>query len=305
MVIDQRNAGASVSATVLATLTYLVDRWGYYVTQASKMTAQQNSGAVTPPPGYSNYLGVVSSSAYAVLAADIFVVEQRIEGFNTTDLAWGTASAKAVSLSFWVRSSLTGTFGGAVNSAAGSYSYPFTYSIAAANTWTQISVTIPGATAGTWGTGNNAGIQVSFGLGVGTTSSGTAGAWAAANYASATGAVSVVGTSAATWYVTGVQLELGSTATTFEQRSYGLELALCQRYYEILSTFAASNSGANRTDTTNIKYQVTKRTTPTVAIFGTPTVNTGTNTIAGTQLDNTYINGAGVYVGNLSILSEL
>jgi hypothetical protein len=232
MMIDQRNAGASVTQSTTA--TYVLDRFFIYGSVASKFTAQQNGGSVTPPAGYINYLGITSSSAYTVGSTDEFWLAQRIEGLNIADLAWGTANAKTVTLSFQIYSSLTGTFGGVLKNSAGNRSYPFTYTVSSANTWTSISITIAGDTTGTWLTTNGIGISVIFGLGVGSTGSGTAGAWAAANYNSATGATSVVGTSGATFYITGVQLEVGSSATGFEYVDYGTQLSMCQRYYEVL-----------------------------------------------------------------------
>ena len=226
MVIDQRNAGASGTGT-----SYTVDRWQYAASQASKATWQQNAGSVTPPTGFTNYLGITSSSAYSILSTDYFYVSQPIEGFNIADLGWGSANAKTVTLSFWVRSSLTGTFGGSLQNSAASRSYPFSYTISVANTWTTISITIAGDTSGTWLTTNGLGMYITFGLGVGTTYSGTSGTWANTNYASATGATSVVGTNGATFYITGVQLEKGSVATPFEYRHYGTELNNCLRYY--------------------------------------------------------------------------
>jgi len=228
MVFDQRNGGASV-ATQSGSL-YTVDRWNAVASLVSKYSVQQNAGSVTPPEGFTNYLGATSQSSYSVPADGIYCVRQQVEGFNTADLGWGTANAKTVTLSFWVRSSLTGTFGGAVRNSAETRSYPFSYTISSANTWSSISITIPGDTAGTWLSNNGIGISINFGIGVGSTFSGTSGAWASANYFSATGVTSVVGTSGATWYITGVQLEAGSVATPFEHRQYGQELALCQRY---------------------------------------------------------------------------
>ena len=225
MVIDQRNAGASVTP---ANDAYMTDRWKYGSSQASKFTAQQVS---TAPTGFINSLKMTVASAVTIGAGDYFTVYQPIEGLNVSDLAWGTASAATVNLSFWVYSSLTGTFGGSLRNSTGARSYPFTYTILAASTWEQKTVTITGDTTGTWLTTNGIGIYVGFGLGIGATYSGTAGAWAAANNLSATGAVSVVGTASAVWYVTGVQLEKGSTASSFDYRSIGTELALCQRYY--------------------------------------------------------------------------
>ncbi len=166
MRIDQRNAGASVTITNTGAVTYTLDRYYAYGSQASKFSVQQNAGAVTPPTGFSNYFGVTSLSAYS-LADDVFELGQKIEGFNTADLAWGTASAAAVTLSFWVRSSLTGTFGGSLRNATPNRSYPFTYTVSAANTWEQKTITVPGDTTGTWLTTNGVGIGLSFGLGVG------------------------------------------------------------------------------------------------------------------------------------------
>ena len=238
MMIDQRNAGASVTNAVSGG-AYVLDRWNYIATQASKFTLQQNAGSVTPPAGFTNYFGITSSSAYSVVSSDYFGINQQIEGFNSADLAWGTASAASVTLSFWVRSSLTGTFGGSISNNAFNRSYPFTYTISSANTWEQKTITIAGDTSGTWvGATNGIGIRVYLGIGVGSTYAGTAGSWSGNGYFSATGATSVVGTNGATFYITGVQLEKGSTATSFDYRPYGTELALCYRYYR---RFSGSN----------------------------------------------------------------
>ena len=289
MVIDQRNAGASVTATTTSAFTYTLDRWSYYATAASKFTVQQNAGSVTPPAGFSKYLGVTSSSAYSVSSTDIFVISQAIEGYNIADLAWGTASAATVTLSFWVRSSLTGTFGGALSSGTAAQYYPFSYTVSSANTWTSVNVTIAGSTSTTWVTDNSAGLYVYFGLGVGSTKSGTAGSWGSTAVYSTTGATSVVGTNGATFYITGVQLEKGSTATSFDYRPYGTELALCQRYFEksydisVAPGTATSNGeymfwygyGANSSGSstngiecwTNYLFKVQKRATVTVVTY--------------------------------------
>ena len=265
MVIDMRNAGASVTPTANA---YSLDRWQATLSVTSKFSVQQNAGSVTPPTGYINYLGCTSLSAYTVGAAESFTIRQYIEGLNVADLAWGTASAATVTLSFWVYSSLTGTFGGALKNSASTRTYPFTYTISSANTWTQASVTIAGDTTGTWLTTNGIGLGVVFSIGTGTTQSGTAGAWAATNYNSATGAVSVVGTNAATWYVTGVQLEKGSTATSFDYRPFGTELFLCQRYCQYAGS-GANGSFDNLTTTIQImeKCVVPMRAAPSGSIF--------------------------------------
>jgi hypothetical protein len=263
MLIDQRNAGASITP---ANGSYTVDRWIYYGNQASKFTAQQNAGSITPPINYTKYLGLTSSSAYTVLTGDYFCIGQHIEGFNIADLGYGTASAATTTLSFQVRSSLTGTFGGTISN-GGSRSYPFTYTISSANTWTFISITIPGDTSGTWGSSNSYGITVYFGLGVGTTYSGTAGAWSGNSYFSATGAVSVVGTSGATFYITGVQLEPGSIATPYERQIYSDQLNQCQRYYQITKGNYFNGSGTAAMSVPLPFFQ-TMRAAPTATVSG-------------------------------------
>jgi hypothetical protein len=272
MVIDQRNAGASITLTN----GYSLDRWQTQSSPASKATIQQNAGAVTPPVGFVNYAGITSTSAYSVAAGDYFNISQPIEGYNVSDLAWGTANAKTVTLSFWVRSSLTGTFGGSLRNSAADRSYPFTYSISAANTWEYKTVTIAGDTTGTWLKTNGNGLSVFFSVGAGSTYSGTAGAWAAANYVSATGATSVVGTNGATFYITGVQLEIGTSATPFERRLYNQELANCQRYYTQSwgsGAFSAVGNAANGTASNGSNavvaatFQVSMRAAPTVTLY--------------------------------------
>lgn len=277
MTIDQRNAGASVTPGAGAFI-YTLDRFSAYQGQASKFSVQRDTVA---PSGFINSLKVTSLSAYSVTASDLFMITQQIEGLNVADLAWGTASAQSVTLSFRVYSSLTGTFGGSILNGAANRSYPFTYTVSSANTWTTISVTIPGDTSGTWLTTNGIGMYVSFGLGMGSTFSGTAGAWAGSQFWSATGATSVVGTSGATFYITGVQLEKGSTATPFEFRSIGDEFALCQRYFEVFgvtpaSMYVESNASSGGFALVgNWTFMVEKRATPTMAASGTfTTLNT-------------------------------
>jgi len=273
MVIDQRNAGASVTPNNV----YTLDRWSVTNTQTGKFSVQQNAGSVTPPTGFTNYLGVTSLSAYSVLTGDTFLINQLIEGFNIADLGWGTANAKTVTLSFQVYSSLTGTFGGALINSGANRSYTFSYSIPTANTWTSISVTIAGDTSGTWLTTNGIGIYVRFGLGSGSTYTQTAGSWGTANVVQPPSTVSVVGTNGATFYITGVQLEKGSTATSFDYRPYGTELQLCQRYY-----FQLTNSGSTLQYVSGIAFDATNiytmdlyflpvpmRTAPTITTTGT------------------------------------
>jgi hypothetical protein len=264
MVIDQRNAGASITPT---DGQYTVDRWQCGLSQASKYTIQQVSDA---PTGFTYSLKVTSSSSYSVLSGDYFSVSQNIEGYNIADFGYGTANATTITFSFWVKSSLTGTFGGSLRGASSTRSYPYTYTISSANTWEYKTITVVGVTSGTWNTTDGNGLALLFNLGTGSTYSGTAGSWASTNYTSATGATSVVGTNGATFYITGVQLEIGTSATPFERRLYGQELANCQRYFEVkdyatntfrLGVVYQNGAGANGYQ----EFVVTKRANPSIS----------------------------------------
>jgi hypothetical protein len=259
MRIDQRNAGASVTlgsgSTAGNYLAYPVDRfqaqsYSLVTGNGAAFTAQQNAGAVTPPNGFSNYVGVTVTSTQATLQnSSIYRFIHRIEGFNVSDLGWGAAGAQAITLSFWARSSVTGTFTGCVTNAGGGLgsggwrSYPFTFAISAANTWEQKTVTIAGDTTGTWPKNNNLGLELSFSFGASSNFAGTAGAWGAVEAYAATGGVNLMATSGATFYITGVQLEAGSVASPFERRDYGRELIMCQRYFN-KSFFYVTTAGA-------------------------------------------------------------
>jgi hypothetical protein len=253
------------TAAVTGNVTFPVDRWQITNSSNASISAQQDSDV---PAGQ----GFSFSAKYTVTTADASVTgtedalfRQLIEGFNTSDLAWGTASAKTVTLSFWVRSSVTGTFGGALKNSGNTRSYPFTYAISSANTWEKKSITIAGETSGTWVADNGIGVRVVFSLGSGSDRVGTANAWGSANYDGATGQTQLISTLNATWYITGVQLEVGSVATPFERRDYGRELIMCQRYCEIgRSPYFFANSLSNTSFYLFNTFKVTKRASATV-----------------------------------------
>jgi hypothetical protein len=225
MRIAQRGTGAFTASG-----DFPVDRFQAGNTTDGAFSTQQDSSA---PDGFVNSLKITTTTADGTLTTtQSLTLQHKIEGTNAADLSWGSASAKTVTLSFWVRSSLTGTFGGALVNGALNRSYPFSYSISVADTWEYKTVTVAGDTTGTWLTTVETGIRVYFGLGAGPDRSGTAGAWTGSSVFAPTGAVSIIGTLDATWQITGVQLEAGSVATPFERRPYGTELALCQRYYQ-------------------------------------------------------------------------
>jgi hypothetical protein len=277
MVIDQRNAGAAVTINSGAH-TYTVDRWsGFGQTSDGVFTVQRSSVA---PAGFINSLLTTVTTADASIGASQFYgLRQAIEGFNISDFGFGTATAQPITLSFWVRSSLTGTFSGSVTNGAYNRAYPFAYSVSAANTWEQKTVTVSGDTTGTWATDNSAGLYLYFDLGSGSSNKGTAGVWNAGGLVGVTGSVNLISTNGATFYITGVQLEKGSTATSFDYRPYGTELALCQRYYWQLSSSDKGGhvngiiyQGWADTATSSIgivQFPMTMRTSPTLSTSGT------------------------------------
>ena len=284
MRIDQRNNGASSALSGMS-----IDRWYFGASQVSKLTWGRNLNAISGPVGFPYYFGVQSSSAYASIASDTFQFIQQLEGDAISDFAWGTTNAQPVTLSFWAYSSMTGTFGAGVRNYTSSRSYPFTYSIPTANTWTKIAITIPGDTIGAWVMNGNAGaLVVCFDLGSGSTYRGPANVWASATYLGATGTISLVGTNAATFYVTGVKLEVGSVATPFNRQSVAKSLADCQRYYfQILNLFSYMPYVLAGTQWYNTFIIPTMRISPTLGLSAaTGVANSNTFNAAMQSLNN-------------------
>ena len=264
MVIDQRNAGASVSVGT-ATGTYTLDRWRVYHDTAitSNITAQQSSNI--PTTGYINSQILTNGTGASPASGDLNVFQQRIEGYNVADLNFGSSTASAVTLSFWVRSSLTGTFGVGLSNSAQDRSVASTYTINSANTWEQKTITFSGDQSGTWVTNNGIGLITNFDLGSGTTSNATtAGTWQAGRVLRTSACTNFIGTTGATFYITGVQLEKGSTATSFDYRPYGTELQLCQRYYETGLCYLLQAPGSLNAAGQTVGFRVTKRAAPTL-----------------------------------------
>jgi hypothetical protein len=258
------------TAAVTTNGAFPVDRFVAGNNTDGAYSAQQDSSA---PAGFQNSVKFTTTTADGTLTGgQSLQFQQPIEGTNVADLGWGAAGAKTVTVSFWVRSSLTGTFGGAVTNDGVNRSYIFTYSIAVADTWEYKTVTIPGDTTGTWLKNTGTGLRLYFGLGQGPDLSGTAGSWTGNTNINATGAVSVIGTLNATWYVTGVQLEVGSVATPFERRPHGTELALCQRYYwsNPNSYYYYKARESDRLRVATISFPVQMRAAPTITKISDP-----------------------------------
>ena len=295
MVIDQRSNGGSTtygsgSSTNGNYYGYnSCDRWfaQSYTSAAGNgftFTQAQNQGSVTPPAGFSKYLGVTVTYSQATISnSGLFVgARQYIEGYNTADLSLGTANAKALTLSFWVRCSVTGTYAVNLTEYNGTAYFQSSYTVNSANTWEQKTISVSACTIGTWATTNAASLGIDFILGASADrTGGTANTWTSSGYNSLSGCTNLAATNGATWQVTGVQLEAGTTASPFEYRQYGTELALCQRYYQQLGSAVGCASGATQY-TGAIQYFVPMRTTPTVSVSAAMSI-TDTNAIDATQ----------------------
>jgi hypothetical protein len=243
MMIDQRNDGGAVTLAD----GFSVDRFHHFEDGAD-FTARRST-LVPSGSGFINSLSITNGTGVAMSAGNYTGIRHGIEGFNIADLNWGTSFAKSITISFWVRSSLTGTFGLALRNNANNYGYVVSYSISLANTWEYITKTIPGPTSGAWNTGNEKGIYLVWDLGAGTSYSIAAGAWTSAvEILGLTGGTKFKTTTGATYYLTGVQLEVGNVATPFEHRNHSVELQLCKRYFQRWGSgvmWQAGNTGAS------------------------------------------------------------
>jgi hypothetical protein len=311
MMIDQRNAGASVNT---ANGGYCLDRWQVSKGGGGAFLQQQS---LTAPSGFSTSLYLTPSTVDSSIAStDYYTIRQPIEGYNTVDFGWGAAGASDITVSFWVRSSLTGLFGACITNGNSTRSYPFNYTISAAGTWEYKTVTIAGDTSGTWGKDNTTSLVLVFDLGSGSNFQGTADTWASTQYRTTSGCVQPITTSGSTWYVTGVQLEKGSTATSFDYRPYGTELALCQRYYQICTIGFVGAAVSGNYYGGSVTYPVQPRTSTSNAWISSSGLNSfansagafGGSTVYGTfyykQANATNANGAS-FADVFSVSSEL
>ena len=270
MRIDQRNAGASVSISAYG---YGVDRWGYQCSGGGVWSSQRTT---VVPAGYVNSLGLtVTTPDASIGSADVYQLFQKVEGFNVADLGFGTANAQTITISFWVRSSITGTYSASLQNNAFNRGYVATFTVNAANTWEYKTLTVTGDTSGTWTTDNSIGIQFAIDLGSGSATNITAGSWQAVTTSAlrTSGSVNWIATNGATFYITGVQLEVGTAATPFERRQYGQELMLCQRYYIKTDSNSALKRMFNNTgNITGIcvssDFPVAMRAAPTMTVYG-------------------------------------
>lgn len=325
MLIDQANEGSILSIST-AGYHYGADQWwGYGTSAAGVFRLTKTSG--TPPINFQAYTHIdVTTQSASPAAGALYLFGQNLEGYSIRDFLWGTVNAKTVALSFWVRSNLTGTFAGAIQNFTGTRSYVFNYTINSANTWEQKSMSIPGETTGTWVTNANAAVQFQFDLGTGSTYQGTAGVWSSSNVVTTAGANRIITSTSNTLDFTGIQLELGLSATAYEYKTFDVMLAQCQRYYE-KSNAMGTKPATNPSDTfyggfgiaTNshnipVPMKVRKRVTPTAFIwddqgtanqsyYQTSTSSSGRVAASAVQITDTFLGfnaaaptGAAVYL---------
>ena len=291
MTLDQRNVGASVTPT--ADVTYTLDRWCIRNFGASgRFSVQQTTSVV--PSGFSHAVALTVTTADAT-NANAYALEQRIEGFNTSDLGLGSTTSNSIAISFWVRSSVTGTYCVALRNNAATYSYVAEYTISAANTWEKKTITLPTTNLGTWEVTNSIGIIFDFTLGSNTGRETTAGAWQSGSFISTANQTEWIATNGATFYLTGVQLEVGSVATPFERRLYPQELAMCQRYF-LAATYFVNSSTTGRNCA---MFPTTMRTAPTIAGGG---AGYATSVVSAVGFCNDQTSGASQ---NLTFTAEL
>ena len=301
MRISQAQAGASISvSTDPSPRNFPVDRFFCSASGGGVYTAQRST---TAPAGFTNSLILTVTTADSSIAAgDVYYMCQAIEGFNVADLGWGSASAQTITLSFWVRSSIAGTYSGALRNNAVNRSYAFSYTINAANTFEYKTVTITGDTSGTWTTDNSCGIFVDWDLGSGTNFNGTANAWSAGNFLRNSSGTNWIATSGATFYITGVQFEAGTVASPFERRDYGREFDMCQRYCQVAGGGASGQWWSAASPEMGITFAVPFRSAPTYTMFTTSVsvseiaTATRTSVTAAAQGGTLTINGGNVRI---------
>ena len=293
MLIDQRNAGASVT---ISSYGYGLDRWGYQCSGGGAWSSQRSAVA---PAGFPNSLILTVTTADASIGStDVYQLFQKIEGFNVSDFGFGTASAQTITVSFWVRSSVTGTYSASFQNAAFNRGYVATFTVNAANTFEYKTITIPGDTSGTWDTTNGIGLQFAIDLGSGSASNIAAGSWQSVSTSSlrTSGSVNWIATSGATFYITGVQLEVGTIATPYECQIYSDQLAQCQRYYVTAGSGGAGGWPSAILASLGVVWPVTMRTTPTLSITGTVqvlSVGNADKTATSPSLSSTIITASG------------
>ena len=288
------------------------DRFKIVETGDTVVTTSQSTD-VPSGQGFANSLKIDVTTADASLAAsDQFRVEQRLEGQDVQHLLYGTSGAKDLTISFWVKSPKTGTHILELRHADAAYFNNQAYTIASANTWQKVTLTFSGYTTTAFDDDNEFSFRFSWFLMAGSNfTSGTlnSNTWHNTTANRSVGQVNYVDDAANNFYITGVQLEVGSVATEFEHRSFGEELALCQRYYHRqVRTDTTDASDPSRFNNTAGIYlgiaQITGATTGFLSI-SMPTTMRTTPTISQTEVpDISVFPGSNIVLSTFSIVAH-
>jgi len=268
MTVAQRGT----SFTSISGVTYSVDR--FFVQDVNSAAGEATvSQSTTAPDDFINSLKIdVTTADTSLVAADQYKIEHRIEGQNISHLNWGTSAAKTVTMSFWIRSNKTGNTQVALLNSANDRAYVATFTINTTDTWEKKELTVAGETSGTWLTTNGVGLRLRWGSFGSTYQTSSIDQWVSSEKMSRDDSpINFFDNTANELYITGVQLEVGDTATPFEHRSFGDELLRCQRYLYRLETETTSGAFANLTgwsaDATygSILYPVEMRSAPALS----------------------------------------
>lgn len=308
MKVQQRAAG---NYTTVQNGYMGIDRFHVWASNASKLTYEPSTDS---PTGFSSSFKITSTSAFTPSSGAYFYIGQKIEGHNWEQLEYGTSNAKTITISFWVKSSITGTWSGIVKNNAQDRTFPWEYTISSADTWEKKTITVAGCPDGTWLTGTGAGAWIYFCIGNHSTSYlGSANSWQSQNLIGTTGSNSLVNTNGATWYMTGLKVEEGSTATDFEHTLFGDELLKCQRYYfrETATYYAGLGYGTNASSNCLgvLQQPCVMRATPSV-VLGTASYWSGSVSGGGQSASYSFVYGqptqaAGPRLAGYELSSEL
>jgi len=298
-----------------------VDRWGWLLSNDGAVTSEQSTDTPTGT-GYS-FLAKCTTADSSIAAGQYAVIYQNIEAQNLQPLQYGTSSAKTITLSFWAKSNKTGTYTVALYKGGNTgYIIPNEYTISSANTWEKKTITITPtagstsfitAAAAAFLNNNTLGFQLAFNLAFGSNGNGTNATWSSntAHY-STSNQVNWMDSTSNNFYLSQVQLEIGEVATPFEHRSFGDELAKCQRYLQKIDLLTSNGGIGNSWFYANVNFLTTMRAAPTLSntsAYGLDTGNAsmtqGGSSVTGLRIASAHPTQASIYGMNSDLWQTL
>lgn len=255
---------------------YLCDRFFAFNNNDGAITFSQSTDVPSGQGFKYSLKGDVTAADTSIAAGQYVSIDQHIEGQNVVSLDWGSSEAKYVTISFWIKSNLTGTYCYSIRNSAINRSFIKEFTIDTADTWEHKTITIAGDTGGTWLTTNGIGQRHQISFAMGSTFQGTADSWQTTNVVATSNQENILSSTDNEFYLTGWKVEAGSFATPFEHRSYGEELALCERYYLLSGTNTSNLFVSTQYNSGNhwatCEFRTVMRATPTITATynGTP-----------------------------------